>query len=162
VNFSVAALLSPDDRAGRLAHRQQNRCESRSLVRFGPIFSPNEANSPTHSPFRLRCAHRICTRGLTQLSVADTERLRIEQGKALAAGREMRAWHFEEFKEPMQDWPREVKGAFVELRCEDNKFSEAALIVVRDDFRLRSYPGNHSPSKIARWRKNWRPSAPRK
>ncbi len=75
-----------------------------------------------------------------QLSVLDTERLRIEQGKALAAGREMRVWHFEEFKEPMQDWPREVKGAFVELRCEDNKFSDAALIVVRDDFRLRSYP----------------------
>ncbi|MEA3207599.1 MAG: hypothetical protein QOE70_656 [Chthoniobacter sp.] len=74
------------------------------------------------------------------LSVIESEHLRIEQGKALAAGRELHAWHFEEFKEPMQDWPREVKGAFVELRCEDNKFSDAALIVVRDDFRLRSYP----------------------
>ena len=75
-----------------------------------------------------------------QLSVVDTERLRLDQGKQIAAGKEMRVWHFEEFKEPMQDWPREVRGAFVELRCEDNKFSEAALILVRDDFRLRSYP----------------------
>ena len=75
-----------------------------------------------------------------QVSVADTERLRIEHGRQLAAGREMRVWKFDEFKEPMQDWPREVKGAFVELRCEDNKVSEAALILVRDDFRLRAYP----------------------
>ncbi len=84
--------------------------------------------------FMLACA------AAAQLSVQDTERLRIEQGKALATGKEMRVWHFAEFKEPMQDWPREVRGAFIELRCEDNQFSEAALIVVRDDFRLRSYP----------------------
>jgi len=60
--------------------------------------------------------------------------------KKLAAGKEMRVWHFSPFKEPMQDWPREVRGGFVELRCEDNPFSQAALILVRDDFRLRSYP----------------------
>jgi hypothetical protein len=73
-------------------------------------------------------------------SVLDSESLRIEQGKKLTAGKEMRAWHFSPFKEPMQDWPREVRGGFVELRCEDNPFSQAVLILVRDDFRLRSYP----------------------
>ena len=77
-----------------------------------------------------------------QVSVLDTERLRIEQGKKLAAGQEMRVWNFTEFKEPMQDWPRAVKGAFVELRGEDLKHSEAALILVREDFRLRSFPAN--------------------
>lgn len=76
----------------------------------------------------------------SQVSVLKTEQLRLEQGKRLAAGREMRSWHFTSFPEPMQDWPKEVKGAFLELRCEDNPFSEAALIVVRDDFRLRAYP----------------------
>ena len=75
-----------------------------------------------------------------QISAIDTEHLRIEQGKQIAAGKEMRVWNFEEFHEPMQDWPRQVKGAFVELRCEDNKHSEAALILVRKDFRLRAYP----------------------
>jgi len=73
-------------------------------------------------------------------SVIDTERLRIEQAKQIAAGKEMRVWKFDEFKDPMQDWPRQVKGAFVELRCEDNKHSEAVLILVREDFRLRGYP----------------------
>ena len=75
-----------------------------------------------------------------QAAALDSETLRIEHGKILAAGKEMRAWHFNPFKEPMQDWPHEVRGGFVELRCEDNPCSEAVLILVRDDFRLRSYP----------------------
>lgn len=77
---------------------------------------------------------------VAQVSVLKTEQLRLEQGKRLAAGKDMRTWRFTAFPEPMQDWPKEVKGAFLELRCEDNPFSEAALIVVRDDFRLRAYP----------------------
>lgn len=75
-----------------------------------------------------------------QISVLETEKLRLEQGKRLAAGKEMRTWHFTKFPEPMEDWPNEVKGAFLEVRCEDSQFSEAALILVREDFRLRSYP----------------------
>jgi carbonic anhydrase/acetyltransferase-like protein (isoleucine patch superfamily) len=89
---------------------------------------------------QLLLATSLAVSATAQISVADTDLLRIEQGKQVASGKEMRVWRFEEFKEPMQDWPREVKGAFVELRCEDNKFSEAALILVRDDFRLRVYP----------------------
>ena len=69
-----------------------------------------------------------------QAAALDSESLRIEHGKKLAAGKEMRIWHFNSFKEPMQDWPNEVRGGFVELRCEDNPFSEAVLILVRDDF----------------------------
>lgn len=82
-----------------------------------------------------------------QLSVIDSERMRLELGRKLAAGKEMRDWQFTEFKEPMQDWPREVRGAFVELRCVDLKHSEAALIVVRDDFRLRAYPAKSLTAK---------------
>ena len=73
-------------------------------------------------------------------SVQDTEALRLAEGRRLAAGREMRTWSFATFPAPMQDWPTEVKGAFVELRCEDHEFSAAALILLRDDYRLRSYP----------------------
>lgn len=82
----------------------------------------------------------LATAPMAAAQVAQTEALRLEAGKQLAKGQEMRTWHFGEFKEPMQDWPREVKGAFLELRCEDQKFSEAALVLVRDDFRVRSYP----------------------
>ena len=97
-----------------------------------------------------------------QVSVLDSERLRIEQGKQIAAGKEMRVWHFDEFEEPMQDWPRDVRGVFVELRCEDNKFSEAALIVVRDDFRLRSYPAKSlTADDRAGWWKPIHSHAPR-
>jgi carbonic anhydrase/acetyltransferase-like protein (isoleucine patch superfamily) len=73
-------------------------------------------------------------------SVQETEALRLAAGQRLAVGREMRTWTFAPFPSPMQDWPREVQGAFVELRCEDHEFSTAALILLRDDFRLRSYP----------------------
>jgi len=73
-------------------------------------------------------------------SVQETEALRLAEGRRMAVGREMRTWSFAAFPEPMQDWPREVKGAFVELRCEDHEFSAAALILLRDDYRLRSYP----------------------
>jgi len=75
-----------------------------------------------------------------QSSVQETEALRLAEGRRLAAGREMRTWAFSAFPAPMQDWPTEVKGAFVELRCEDHEFSTAVLILLRADFRLRSYP----------------------
>lgn len=75
---------------------------------------------------------------LAQVSV--TEPLRVARGRELAAGKEMRVWKFQPIPEPMQDAPREVRGAFLELRCEDQEFSEAAVILVRDDFRIRSYP----------------------
>ena len=75
-----------------------------------------------------------------QASVQETEALRLAEGRRLAAGREMRTWAFSAFPAPMQDWPTEVKGAFVELRCEDHEFSTAVLILLRADFRLRSYP----------------------
>jgi Family of unknown function (DUF6055)/Concanavalin A-like lectin/glucanases superfamily len=78
--------------------------------------------------------------GVLTASVQDTEALRLAEGRRLAVGREMRTWSFAAFPAPLQDWPREVKGAFVELRCEDHEFSTAALILLRDDFRLRSYP----------------------
>jgi len=73
-------------------------------------------------------------------SVQETEGLRLARGKQMAVGQPMRTWSFASFPPPMQDWPTEVKGAFVELRCEDHQFSEAALILLRDDYRLRSYP----------------------
>jgi len=73
-------------------------------------------------------------------SVQETEALRLAEGRRMAVGREMRSWTFADFPSPMQDWPGTVKGAFVELRCEDREFSSAALILLRDDYRLRSYP----------------------
>ena len=73
-------------------------------------------------------------------SVQETEALRLAEGRRMAVGREMRTWSFAAFPVPMADWPKEVKGAFVELRCEDHEFSSAALILLRDDYRLRSYP----------------------
>ena len=73
-------------------------------------------------------------------SVQETEGLRLARGKQMAVGQPMRTWSFAASPSPMQDWPTEVKGAFVELRCEDHQFSEAALILLRDDYRLRSYP----------------------
>ena len=73
-------------------------------------------------------------------SVQETEVLRLAEGRRMAVGREMRTWSFAAFPAPMADWPKEVKGAFVELRCEDHEFSSAALILLRDDYRLRSYP----------------------
>jgi hypothetical protein len=74
--------------------------------------------------------------GVLSASVQETEALRLADGRRLAVGREMRTWSFAAFPAPLQDWPREVKGAFVELRCEDHEFSTAALILLRDDFRL--------------------------
>jgi len=73
-------------------------------------------------------------------SVQETEVLRLAEGRRMAVGREMRTWNFATFPAPMQDWPSSVQGAFVELRCEDHEFSSAALILLRDDYRLRSYP----------------------
>lgn len=73
-------------------------------------------------------------------SVQETEALRLAEGRRMAVGREMRNWSFASFPAAMQDWPKEVKGAFFELRCEDQEFSSAALILLRDDYRLRSYP----------------------
>ncbi len=74
-------------------------------------------------------------------SVQETEALRLAEGRRLAVGREMRTWTFTSLPSPVsQDWPREVQGAFIELRCEDQEFSTAALILLRDDYRLRSYP----------------------
>ena len=73
-------------------------------------------------------------------SVQETEVLRLAEGRRMAVGREMRTWNFATFPAPMQDWPSSVQGAFVELRCEDREFSSAALILLRDDYRLRSYP----------------------
>ena len=73
-------------------------------------------------------------------SVQETEALRLAEGRRMAVGREMRTWSFAALPVPMADWPKEVKGAFVELRCEDHEFSSAALILLRDDYRLRSYP----------------------
>ena len=78
--------------------------------------------------------------GALTASVQETEFLRLAAGRRLSAGREMRTWKFQALPEPMQDWPSEVKGAFVELRCEDREFSSAVLILLREDFRLRSYP----------------------
>ena len=40
---------------------------------------------------------------VAQVSVLKTEQLRLEQGKRLAAGKDMRTWRFTAFPEPMQD-----------------------------------------------------------
>ena len=73
-------------------------------------------------------------------AVQDTEALRLAEGHRLAAGREMRTWKFTAMPESVATWPTEVKGLFMELRCEDHEFSAATLILLRDDYRLRSYP----------------------
>jgi carbonic anhydrase/acetyltransferase-like protein (isoleucine patch superfamily) len=72
--------------------------------------------------------------------VIETEALQLARGRTLATGKEMRVWRFQPLPAPMQGWPTEVRGAFLEVRCEDLEFSEAALVIVRDDFRIRSYP----------------------
>ena len=89
---------------------------------------------------RLVHALLLLLTGVLSAAVLDTEALRLAAGRKLSAGREMRTWKFKAFPEPMQDWSSEVKGAFVELRCEDREFSSAVLILLREDYRLRSYP----------------------
>ena len=86
------------------------------------------------------CLSLLTLIGRAEVSVLDSEQRRLEQGQQFASGKEMRLWKFSGFQEPMQDWPHEVRGSFVELRGENRQFSEAVLILVRDDFRLRSYP----------------------
>jgi hypothetical protein len=90
-------------------------------------------------PFRLSLFGLLAAAPLFA-SVQETEVLRLAEGRRMAVGREMRTWNFATFPAPMQDWPSSVQGAFVELRCEDHEFSSAALILLRDDYRLRSYP----------------------
>ena len=63
-----------------------------------------------------------------------TAPLRIEQGKALAAGKEMREWHFDKLPKELADFPSTVRGAFLRVVCEDHEFSTACVELVRDDF----------------------------
>jgi len=89
---------------------------------------------------RLAFAWLLLISGALSAGVQETETLRLAAVRQQSSGREMRAWKFKAFPEPMQDWSPEVRGAFVELRCEDREFASAVLILLRDDYRLRSYP----------------------
>ncbi len=80
-----------------------------------------------------------CAAG-AQLTVPGTAPLRIEQGKALAAGKEMGEWHFDKLPKELADFPSMVRGVFLRVVCEDHQFSTACVELVRDDFSRRYYP----------------------
>jgi len=61
------------------------------------------------------CLFALFVAGPLLASVQETEALRLAEGRRMAVGREMRTWSFAAFPAPMADWPKEVKGAFVEL-----------------------------------------------
>lgn len=51
-----------------------------------------------------------------------------------------RTWHLDNLPEIMADTPREVVASYVGVRGFDARFSEAVVILIRDDYRRRSYP----------------------
>ncbi|MEO0039867.1 MAG: hypothetical protein RIS38_815, partial [Verrucomicrobiota bacterium] len=65
---------------------------------------------------RLAFAWLLLISGALSAGVQETETLRLAAVRQQSSGREMRAWKFKAFPEPMQDWSPEVRGAFVELR----------------------------------------------